>query len=226
MKKQQPARLRIAIVDDHEMTRESLTTRCGHWAHGEVVILATDGVDLEEQLAAHGAVDLAVVDLGMPRRDGFDSMAWMREYHPHTLLLAISFSLTDDDVYHAMDAGANAVVEKGILHADFMLCLDSLRATGFYATPLMMRQLTHKPDPNNPMALRKKLTALLAPRELEFLLLYIQEANYSRAAIAKKMNISVHTAEEYRQNIAKKTGATTRLAMLMLAIRFGLVKVV
>ncbi len=224
MKKTQPARLRIAIVEDYEMMRNTLAMLCGQWAHGEVVIKATDGVDLEEQIAANGGVDLAVVDLRMPRRDGYATMAWIREHQPDTLLLAISYELTDDQVYHALDAGANAVVEKGILHADLMLCLDSLRTTGFYATPLIMRQLTHKPDPNNPVALRKKLAATLAPRELEFLMEYIKEHNPSRVAIAKKMNISLNTAEEYRRNIGKKTGATTRVAMLLLAIRFGLVK--
>ena len=224
MKKQQLARLRIAIVEDHEMMRNALARLCGEWGHGEVVIKATDGVDLEEQIVAGGGVDLAVVDLRMPRRDGYATMAWMREHQPATLLLAISYELTDDHVYHALDAGANAVVEKGILQTDLMLCLDSLRATGFYATPLMMRQLKHKPDPNNPMTLRKKLTTTLAPRELEFLMEYIKEQNLSRVAIAKKMNISLNTAEEYRSNIGKKTGAATHLAMLLLAIRFGLVK--
>lgn len=217
-------RLRIAVVDDHELMRNMLAQCCNHWAHGEVVMKATDGVDYEEQLPGVGRVDVAIVDLRMPRRDGFQTMAWIREKQPDVKMLAISYDPSDDMVHHALQSGANGMVDKGIGADDFYAGLEALRTTGYYASPLMMKQLKYVPTPDSPLALRKKLQDTLAEREFEFLLKYIDGRCYSRQAIAKKMGISVNTAETYRKNIVEKTGARTRVEMYKLALRFGLVK--
>ncbi|MBK9762996.1 MAG: hypothetical protein IPO87_06450 [Flavobacteriales bacterium] len=50
----------------------------------------------------------------MPRRDGYATMEWIREYQPDTRMMALSHALEDGTVYHAMQSGAHAVVEKGI----------------------------------------------------------------------------------------------------------------
>lgn len=225
MKKTATPRLRIAIVDDHVLLREMLATLCNNWVHGEVVLKAADGVDYEEQVAKVGKIDLAIVDLRMPRRDGYATMEWIREYQPETRMMALSHALEDGTVYHAMQSGAHAVVEKGISHQEFIACLESMRTTGYYTTPLMMQQLTHVPDPNSPRALRKKLEETLCPREMEYLKEYIKEESPSRNKIAVKMMVKPSTAESYRSNISEKTGARTRLGMFMMAVRFGLVKV-
>ena len=225
MKKPVTPRLRIAVVDNHELTRDALARLCADWPHGEAVLKACDGVDYEEQLATVGAIDLVVVELQMPRRDGYETMKWVREHQPEVLILVISYSLTDDMVYHALQAGANAAVEQSIVQADLMACLESLRTTGYYTTPMMMRQLDHKPDPNSLLALRKKLTETLSPRELVYLNEYIKEVSPSRKSIAGTMNVKPSTAESLRKNISAKTGARTRLGMFIMAVRFGLVKV-
>jgi len=217
--------LRIAVVDDHEIVRNAFAEQCDAWPHGQVVLRATDGIDYEEQVATMPPVDIAVVDLRMPRRDGFETIAWICMHQPKVLTLAISFEPEDDMVHHALQAGAKAVVGKVITAKELHAALEALRTTGHYANELMMRQLTHTPNINCKLALRKKLNDTLSPREMEFLLKYIHDNSPSRNAIADEMEISVHTAETHRRNIVEKTAAHTRVAMVKMAIRFGLISV-
>ncbi len=217
-------RWRVALVEDHVLVRQALAAELAAWPRGQLVVQACDGVDLEEQLATTAPVQLAVVDLMMPRRDGFATLSWLRTHHPATKLLAITHDPTDDAVYAALQAGAHGVLGKAVEPATLLAALDSLYHTGLYANDLLMRQVQHTPDPNSPMALRKKLEKALCPREREFLKAYISDESPSRQTIAKRMKISIHTAEKYRKNIVSKTEARTRVALLRLALRFNFVR--
>jgi DNA-binding NarL/FixJ family response regulator len=219
-----PARLRIAVVDDHWMARKVLADLVAEWPQGEVVLEAENGLDYEEQLAQAGAIDLAIVDLLMPHRDGIETIAWIREHQPTVRTLAITFDPRDELVHGALQAGAHGVLGKGLSPSELYAALEALRTTGHFANDLMMRQLNHVPDPNSPLALRKRLVQALAPRELEFGKHYVDDESPSRLAVAKVMDISPHTAESYRRSLMEKTGCHTRLALLKCFLRFGVVK--
>lgn len=222
---QAKTQLCIAVLDDHVMSREALADATTQWPHGEVVLQATDGLDYEAKLAATGPVHLAIVDLFMPKRDGFETIEWIREHQPDTRILAITFEPKDEYVHRALLAGAHGIIGKACDRKELHAALDALRTTGRYANDLLMRQLTHVPDPNSPWLLKKKMQNALSPRELEFGMHYVSDSGPSRVAIAKLMKISEHTAESHRRNLVEKTGANTRLALLKCFIRFGLVKV-
>ncbi len=219
-----PAKLRIAVVDDHRPLRAGLCTIIARWPHGEVVLEADDGVAYEAACAGMPPIDIAIVDLCMPGRDGYETIAWIRENHPDTKCIAITFDPTDEAVHAALLVGACAVLPKRIDDEEIHTALDHIRSTGRYHNDLIERQLTHVPDPGSPLALRKKATESLAPRELEFLLHYVGEDEPSRVQVAERMGIEANTAETYRKNVADKTGAPKRLGMLRFALRFALVK--
>ncbi len=218
------ARLRIAVIDDHWITRKVLADLVAEWPQGEVVLEAENGLDYEEQLPQAGTIDLAIVDLIMPKRDGFETIAWIREHQPTVRTLAITFDPRDELVHGALQSGAHGILGKGLSPNELYAALEALRTTGHYANDLMMRQLNHVPDPNSPLALRKRLEQALAPRELEFGKHYVDEKSPSRLDIAKTMDISPHTAESYRRSLMEKTGCKTRLALLKCFLRFGVVK--
>lgn len=218
------APLRIAVVDDHPMTLKGLGDMADDWANGTVVLRACDGVDYEEQVATAGPVHLAIVDLRMPRRNGYETITWIRVHQPQVLILAISFFATPDEVHHALMVGANGVVRKDITQEELHAALGSLRTTGHYANALMMQQLTHIPDPDSPHMLRKRLEEALTRRELEVGRLYVGDDSPSRVQIAQRLGLSEHTVETHRRHLVEKTGARTRVALLKCFLRFGVVE--
>jgi len=217
-------KLNVAIIDDHPCTRDGLRLAVEAWPHGRVVLEAGDGLEYEQACADAPRIDIAIVDLQMPRKDGFETIAWIKQHQPWVKVLAFTFNASDEVVYRALLADADGVLEKGSGAKELRAALDELRATGHVFNELMKRQLTHTPDPGSPMALRKKVEEELAPRELEFMLHYIGTDLPRIAEVATQMKISKNTAEGYRKAVVEKTGARKRTDLYKFALRFGLIK--
>ncbi len=214
---------RIAIVDDHPPLREGIAAILGSCTHYSIVLFAEHGAEYQDRAAECAPIDLAFVNLRMPVRDGYETIPWIRQNQPDTKVAAIAASPCADDVDRAVRAGAHTVLCKTIAPDELRSAVAQLLATNYYHSALMQAQLLHRPDPGSPQALRAKVQALLCPRELQFLRLYIEPAHHSGEAMAKLMKVKPSTIEHYRKQVAEKTGARTRFDMLHFARRFGLV---
>src|SRR4051812_25653381 len=105
-----PERL-ILIVDDDEHTRNLLRDLCE--ASGFRVNLAEDGVEALEKLSADKA-DLLLLDLMMPRKDGFAVLKQVRETDGWTELPVIVLTAMGDmdGKIRGMELGADDYVTK------------------------------------------------------------------------------------------------------------------
>jgi two-component system response regulator DesR len=105
--------MRVLVVDDYwltrKMVREILTEDCGI----EDVREAVDGVDAMEQLLS-ASFDLAVVDIDMPRKDGFALIAETRQLKGEQKFLVLSALSDSVYVQRALALGALAFVSKGV----------------------------------------------------------------------------------------------------------------
>ena len=218
-------KLNIAVIDDHPSMRDGLRANLQHWPHGQVMMEAGNGIEYETACATGPPIHIATVDLRMPMRDGYETIEWIREHQPHTLTLAITFETPDDVVHRALLAGAHGIVDKCCERNELYTALDHLRTTGRYVNDLVLRQLTHTPDPGSPWALRKKAEETLSKQEMRFFKHYTSDAEPSIDETAGRMCIAPSTAETYRKRIVEKTGARTRTMMVKFGIYFGLIKV-
>ncbi len=104
--------MRVLVVDDfwltRKMVREILTEECGI----EEVREALDGVDAMEQLLSEH-FDLAVVDIDMPRKDGFALIAETRQLKSEQKFLVLSALSDSIYVTRAISLGALGFVAKG-----------------------------------------------------------------------------------------------------------------
>lgn len=212
----------IAVVDDHPVMREGLAAILRPHPEYKVVLLAGHGAEYEAALPQCAPIHLAVVNLRMPVRDGYETIAGIRAQQLTTLVAAIAAEPCADEVHRALQAGAHTVLCKSYTCAELLQAVAQLLATGYHHNALMQAQLLHRPAPGSPQALRAKVEALLCKREMQFLLLYIHPANHSGAQMATRMKVKESTIEHYRKQVAEKTGARTRFDMLHFARRFGL----
>jgi two-component system invasion response regulator UvrY len=215
---------RIAIVEDHPLTRLGLRRQVEAWPHGQVVLEAKDGVEYEELCAVHGAPDLALVDLCMPRRDGWETLAWIAEQQPGTKALAFTFDPEDDAVMRALHQKACGVLSKSDEPEEWLTALDHVRLTSRYHNQYSERALLHVPDPGSPAGLRRKARKSLSPSMLNFALAYTADDEPSIAAAADRIGVKENTAETYRKRLRERTGASTRLAIYKFLLRFHLAK--
>jgi len=207
---------RILLADDHAMVRRGLRLVLDAQPDLEVVAEAGDGV---EALAAGlgDEVDLAVLDVSMPRMTGLQVAAELSRRRPGLPILMLSMHDSEQYLYEALKAGASGyVLKSGADHDLVDACRATLRGEPFlYPTAvrrLIADALANVEEPADP----------LTPRELQVLKL-IAEA-HTTDQIAEALIISPRTVERHRENILGKLGMRDRVELTRYAIRRGLVE--
>lgn len=212
--------LKLAVVDDHVMIRIGLERFVNDWPHGEVVLTATDGVDYEEQCRTVGHIHIALVDLCMPRRDGYDTIRWIKRNQPRTLPLAMSFQLDPFTVQRAVRAGAHGVLCKTDDAAAHRLALDHLRTTGFHYNTWFSKALRRTWEDDEQADRTRSPWQRLSEREREVLRLYA-EGHYTIEAIALRLGLSPNTVETHRRNAFRKLGIHQKAELVRMVLLNG-----
>ena len=210
---------RILLADDHAVVRRGLRLVLDSEPDLEVVAEAGDGAEAVER-GLEDDVDLAVLDVSMPRLTGIQAARELAKRRPELRLLILSMHDNEQYFFEALKAGASGYVLKSAADRDLVeACRATVRGEPFLypaaVTALIRDHLEGGNDSEQPRE-------LLTPRELEVLKL-IAEAHTSKE-IARMLFISVKTVERHRANILDKLGMRDRVELTRYAIRRGLVE--
>jgi DNA-binding NarL/FixJ family response regulator len=214
-----PLVTRILIADDHPIVRSGLKSILDAEPDLQVVAEAADG----PEAVRHGLsadVDLAILDVSMPKLTGIQAAAELHKRRPELKLLMLSMYDGEQFLFESLRAGASGYVLKSDADNDIVdACRRTMRGQSFLypaAVATLVRDYVEQPRPHD------KPFDVLTPRELQVLKL-IAEAHTSKE-IAKELVISVKTVERHRQNILDKLGMSDRVELTRYAIRRGLIQ--
>jgi DNA-binding NarL/FixJ family response regulator len=207
--------MKIVLVDDHNIFRESLKRLLEGEKIGEVIAEAKNG---KEFLGIIEKVtpDLVLMDIAMPLMDGIEATRKAMEIKPELQVLALSM-YGDEKYYHKMiESGVKGFVLK---NADIKELEDAIRevASGgnWFSNELLRKVITS--------ISKKGDTIKLTNRELEILKLIC--AGLSNEQIAEKLNLSHDTIKWHRSNILSKTGCKNTASLVIHSIRTNLVEI-
>lgn len=213
-----PLKVRILLADDHTVVRRGLRLVLDGEPDLEVVAEASDGHEAVE-LGLSEDVDLAVLDVTMPRLTGIQAARELSRRRPELRLLILSMHDNERYFFEALRAGASGYVLKSVADRDLVeACRAVMRGEPFLypaaVTALIRDHLERARDgeevPADP----------LTPRESEIVKL-IAEGHTSRE-IAQQLVISEKTVERHRANVLEKLGMRDRVDLTRYAIRRGL----
>jgi DNA-binding NarL/FixJ family response regulator len=215
-----PLRTRILLADDHTVVRHGLRMILDAAPDFRVVAEAADGVQAVE-LGLREDIDLAVLDVAMPRRTGLSAARELTRRRPGLKVLMLSVHDINQYFFEALKAGASGYVLKTVADRDLVqACRAVMRGEPFLYPPtvrtLMREYLDRAADG---AAVREDP---LTPREREVVKL-VAEA-YSTEEIAQLLIISPKTVERHRENILSKLRLRDRVELTRYAIRHGLVE--
>jgi DNA-binding NarL/FixJ family response regulator len=210
-----PLKTGILLADDHALVRHGLRMVLNAAPDMEVVAEAGDGAQAVE-LGLREDVDLAVLDVMMPRLTGLQAAAELSHRRPELRLLMLSMHDSEQYLFEALRAGASGYVLKTAADRDLVEAVRAaMRGEPFLypaaVTALIRDYLVRAEAPVDP----------LTPRELQVLKL-IAEAHTSDR-IAEELSISRRTVDRHRENILAKLGMRDRVELTRYAIRRGLI---
>jgi DNA-binding NarL/FixJ family response regulator len=215
-----PLKTRILLADDHAMVRRGLRMVLDAEPDLEVVHEASDGAEALDR-TLQGDVDLAILDVTMPRMTGLQAARELRRRGSDAKVLVLSMHDNEQYLYEALKAGASGYVLKSAAHKDLVEAVRAaMRGEPFLypgaITALIKDFLNHAheggPARENP----------LTPREEEVTKL-IAEGHTSKE-IAALLVLSEKTVERHRANILEKLGLRDRVDLTRYAIRRGLIE--
>ena len=211
---------RVLLADDHALVRHGLRMILEAEPDFIVACEASDGVDAVEA-AATSDIDLAVLDVSMPRMTGLQAARQLRRLQPGVAVLLLSMHANEQYLCDAVRAGAAGYVLKSAVDRELTdACRSSLLGGGFLY-----------PSGTDEFArLRIEASAeggtgdvsSLSARELEVVRLIAEGA--SGRDIADTLFISEKTVDRHRANIFDKVGMRDRVELARYAIRMGLIE--
>ncbi len=208
----------ILLADDHRVVRDGLRMILDAEPDLRVVAEAADGVEALDRGTADD-VDLAVLDVSMPRLTGLQVARELRRRRPDVRVLILSMHGNEEYCLEAVRLGASGYVLKTVADRDLVsACRACMRGERFVC-PDDVRSLVDEwlggaADDGPP--------EVLTARESEVLKL-VAEGHTTRE-IAETLVISEKTVDRHRANLLEKLGMRDRVDLTRYAIRRGLVE--
>lgn len=219
----------VLIVDDQPLIRDAATRLLSKEPDIDVVGQAGDGDEALRFLASHGAPDLVLMDIRMPRMDGIQATKAICHDERYTgvhVLILTTFE-EDEYVFSALRAGASGFIGKGSEAQDIVRAIRAVMAGEALLSPVATKALIERyidDDRRAPTAATGFDSGyrldMLTAREQE--VLYLVGRGRSNQEIAEGLVISPLTAKTHVNRVMSKLQARDRAQLVIYAYESGL----
>ncbi|HZI97465.1 MAG TPA: response regulator transcription factor [Actinomycetales bacterium] len=211
---------RILLADDHGLVRRGVRLILDSDPGLTVVAEAGDGAEAVA-LARDQEIDLAVLDVAMPRMTGLQAAREISRGRSRPRILMLSMYDNEQYFFESLRAGASGYVLKSVADQDLVeACHAAMRGESFLypgAMSALVRNYLERVRRGERVPAK-----VLTPREDEVLKL-VAEGSSSKE-IAEILTISLKTVERHRANMLQKLGMRDRTELTRYAIRAGLIE--
>ena len=216
--------LTIAIVDDHHLFRKGLSALIGLFPNCRVMFEAGSGQELIDYFSSDNEhPDILLLDIIMEKMDGYEVALWMKNNLPAIKILALSTMESDNNVIRMIRSGAHGYLLKSATPEELKMAFSEVMSLGYHYNEHISRKIigsiNQLVDEKSDISVLMKLSG----RELEFIKYACSEDSYQE--IAEKMHLSERTIDGYRDSLFKKLNISSRVGLVIYAIKNGLVKI-
>jgi len=215
------SKLRLLLVDDHEIVRAGL--RMLFMAEPDMEVVGEVGSG-EEALRAVRELnpDVVLMDVVMPGLSGIEATRRLKEANPDVEVLALTMHEDEQYFFEMLSAGAAGYVPKRAAPDDLVSAIRVVSQGNVFLYPtvakLLVKDFLERTETGSP-----SMTQELTLRERE-VLTYIAEG-FTNREIAEALVISIKTVDRHRENIMHKLNLHNRVELVKYAIEKGLISV-
>ena len=215
-------RLRIFLIDDHNLFRSGVKALLARQPDFEVVGEAADGLEGLKR-AREMKPDVVLLDLNMPGITGREAVQMLVEELPQTQVLMLTVSEDAEDLIDTLKSGARGYLLKNI-DAEFLV--DAIRRAA-RGEAVMSPQMTSKLVQGLQHGGREMTAEVadkdrISPREREILMQLVRGA--SNKEMARELKLAESTVKIHVQNILRKLNLTSRVQAAVYAVEHGIVE--
>jgi two-component system, NarL family, response regulator len=210
MSDNQDTPIRILIVDDHPVVVAGLASMLGTQAGMAVAGSASSGEEALELLRTTTA-DVVLLDLRMPGMNGIDTLHALRRSKANTRAIILTSFETDEDIYRAVQAGAQGYLLKDSRQAEMVEAIRAVHSGKRYFPRDIAARLAER-------MMRTELT----PREVEVLKMLAR--GLTNKEIGSALKISGNTVRNHVNSIIEKLEVSDRTEAATTAILRGIIE--
>lgn len=210
-------RIRVVLVDDHQIVLHGLRELFERQEDFEVVCCCPDAASAVAAVAEHHP-DVVILDLRMPQQSGLDVLRTLAARHLASRVVLLTAAIRDEEVVEAVKLGAMGLVLKESSPDVLLECVRTVhRGQQWIERETLTRAIrtTLAREGDQPPG------GSLTPREVEIVKMVAQ--GLRNKVIAERLTISEGTVKVHLHNIYEKFGVDGRLELLLCAQQKGLI---
>jgi DNA-binding NarL/FixJ family response regulator len=219
------ANVEILVVDDHVLIREALRGVLKELKGEAIVLEASSCSQAMQVVAEHPNLDLILLDLNLPDRDGFSVLAELGERYPAISVVVLSAQQDRGSVVRALDLGALGFIPKSGQREVMLGALQLVFAGGIYIPPAILARdelSSWQRDEEKSGAKRPTVSPGdlgLTERQVDVLSLMMQ--GKSNKAICRVLNLAEPTVKNHVTAILKALEVSNRTEAVIAVSEFG-----
>ena len=219
--------MKILVVEDHVLMREALRGVLKELkGDAAVIIEAPDSRQAMRQIEQNPDVELVLLDLGLPDRDGFEILSEFAERYPTISVVVHSAHQDRERVMKALDLGAIGFIPKSAQREVMLSAFNLIFSGGIYIPPEILDRRQATPmsaQPRPASSLKPRVSAAdldLTERQMEVLALMMR--GKSNKAICRVLDLAEPTVKIHVSAILKALKVANRTEAVLTAAALGL----
>jgi DNA-binding NarL/FixJ family response regulator len=215
--------MRFLVVDDHELIREAMRGALKQLDSEAIILEAADTRQAMLLIEENADLDLILLDLNLPDRDGFSVLVELRKNHPSVSVVVMSAQQDHDSVVKALNLGALGFIPKSSTRKVILGALQLVLSGDTYiprqALPAEQAPLSPTPAPILQAKLETgadKVTPAdlgLTGRQIDVLALIMQ--GKSNKAICRVLDLSEPTVKSHVSAILRALNVSNRTEIVV-----------
>lgn len=207
--------IRVLIGDDHRIVREGLKQVLADAPEMQVLAEAATGQQVLDAVAARmpEGLDVVLLDIAMPERDGLDVLQSLRQAWPTLAVLILSTYPEQQYAVRCIKLGASGYLNKSADPDEMIAAVRKVAAGGIYVTALTAEGLASAVAGSS----SKTGHEALSRREHQVYRMLIEGLSVSQ--IGAQLALASNTVSTYRARILEKTGTKNDVELALYAER-------